>query len=121
MANQYTNSAQQRLREWLQRNPEGWLVYTPDEIAEQIGVSRSSVYNWIDSLLMEIYDVGNIDGVSGQTFRRIHWLQSTITDHDRKHIARLLKEGCEIHDIAARFGLHPWNVQFIESSLKEEN
>lgn len=113
MANQYTHPAKQRLREWLENNPTGWLLHTPDEIAEQIGASRSSVYYSIDRLLTEIY------GASPEAFRRIRLLQSTVTDSTKAKIAEHLKAGIDVFETAKYFGLHPWNVHVVECSLNQ--
>ena len=115
MANQYTHPAKQLLHEWLERNPTGWLLYTPDEIAEDIGVSRASVYNWINRFLAKIH------GTSPDAFKRIRLLQSTVTDYTRKKIVQRLKEGYDIFDTAHHFGLHPWNVHVVECTLNEES
>ena len=120
MANQYTKPVRQLLREWLEWNPNGWLIYTLDEIAEKIGASRSSVYDWIDIILAEIHEE-DIGGVSLQTFSRIRMLQRTVTDRTRKDVAQRLKEGYDIYQTSYYFGLHPWNVHVIERSLKDKD
>ena len=114
MANQYTNPVKQRLREWLEKDDTGWLRYTPSEIARLTSVSRSSVYNWLDILLAEIY------GMRPDSFRRIRLLQSTVTDKTREEIVQdIKKEGYKRDETAYYFGLHEWHVYFVEKSLDQ--
>lgn len=116
MPNQHTNPAKQILRDWLRDDKIGWLRHTPVEIAELIGISRSSVHNWIDILLSDIY------GFTPDAFRRIRQLQSTVTHKTIKEIVKDIDtEGYSRSETAYRFGLHEWNVYFVECLLREKS
>ena len=113
MANQHTNPAKKRLREWLEAFPTCWLHYSPVAIAGQCGISRSSVYNWLYDLLAEIH------GLTPDSFRRIRQLQSTVTPETRGDIIQFLKKGADLRETAHHFGLHEWNVRAAESYARD--
>lgn len=116
MPNQYTNPAKQLLRDWLRDDKTGWLRHTPVEIAELIGISRSSVHNWIDIILSDIYKL------APDAFRRIRQLQSTVTGETIAEIVEDVQtEGYDRAETAFRFGLHEWNVYFVECLLREKS
>ena len=43
----------QRLKEWVDANPSGWLIHSFAEIAEQAQVAKGSVYHYLPTLIAD--------------------------------------------------------------------